>query len=97
MRYLTIVNGALFALFASLAVVMGVVCIMYLVYLNAEPRLQSEWPAVLASTVIFAVLGVTSGFGFFGLLRGKSWRWIAQAVLLLSLIPGYLTLVKLYT
>lgn len=97
MRYLTIVNGALFALFAALALVMGVVCILYLPYLETTPRLQSEWPSVLTTTAVFTLLTVSTGFGFYGLLRARSWRWIAQLLLLLTVVPGLLLLGRLYT
>lgn len=87
-RYLTIINAALFALFASLAVVLGVVCIMYFFWLESSPRLQSEWHTVKFSTLLFAVLTVLAGTSFLGLLREYRWRWPALAIFVIALAPA---------
>lgn len=85
MRYLLILDAALFALAATMAVVLGVVVILYSVHTELSARVGSELPDVAAATISFAMLALVLGAAFWSLLRQKRWHWWAQAASALSL------------
>lgn len=88
MKSLQIFNGVMLAVAAAFAVTMGVVALIYGVYVGSEPRLREDWPAVLAVTGIFFVLTVIAGLAFHAQRKAWSGRWIAQAVMLAGFVAG---------
>lgn len=88
MKSLQIFNAVMLALAAAFAVTMGVVALIYAVYLGSEPRLQEDWPAVLAVTEVFGALTVMAALTFHAQRRSKSWRWIAQGMMVASFAAG---------
>ena len=58
MRQLFILNCALLALASVLALVLGVVCLIYVVYMGDMPGLRSEFPFLVISALLF--MGVAS-------------------------------------
>lgn len=92
MRQLFILNCALLALASVMALVLGVVCLIYAVYLGEMPKLRAEFPFLIVSALLF--MGVASAMavatwtlrrallsGQFGLLTG-----IGQAIGLGSIV-----------
>jgi hypothetical protein len=79
-KYLQILNLAVLALGAALALVMAVVCLLYGVHLDTEPRLRQEFTGLLTLTAGFAGFGAAGALAFFG-HRGR-WmlRWPLQAL-----------------
>lgn len=97
MRYLLILDAALFALAATLAVVLGVVLLMYGVYADTSTRVAAEIPTLAAAMSAFALLAVPLGLAFWSLLRRKPWLWWAQAVAAVVLALGSMFLFDLFT
>lgn len=95
LKTLKIVNAALLALFATLALVLAVVWLLYAVNLEAAPRLKPQMPTLSAMLGIFFVLTLFAGTAFHGLRRARPWRWIAQAAFAGALAPAALLLYRL--
>lgn len=95
MKALLIVDAALCALAATLALVLGVVLILYGVHTDLSSRVGAEMPMLTAVTGCFAVLAVALGLAFWGQLRRLAWRWWAQAVAAVAVIAGSLFLYRL--
>lgn len=96
MKYLLILNAALFALTATIGVVLCVVCLMYGVNLGSAPSVQREMPALIAATLTFCGLAALLGLGFWGLLRQRPWRWIGELVGALALVGSSMYLYGLF-
>lgn len=94
-RYLMIVHGALLALFATMALVLAVVWLLYAVNVDEAPRIASQLPKLGGLALGFTVLAVSGGLSFFGQLRGWRLRWLALAAFLLVLLPGLLLISRL--
>ena len=84
MIFLRWLNAGLLIFGASMGLMLGVVCLIYAVYLDSAPQLREEWPLLLRSTVLFCLLAAVAGLAFRGLLRSTRWRWYAQALLALT-------------
>jgi hypothetical protein len=70
MKVMTIPTGVVLAFSATMAVVLGVVCLMMGFNLDAAPGLRGEWPMLLAAAGAFAVATVVAGVAWFSLRRG---------------------------
>ena len=79
MKHLQIFNAVLLATGAALGLVLAVVCLIYSFYLDGEPRLQADMPALLSLTGGFTGLAVTAALAFRGHQQQWTWRWLAQA------------------
>jgi hypothetical protein len=88
MKLLRAFNGLLFALSATFALTMGVVCLMYAVNLDTAPRVRAEWPTVARTTATFWMLTLFSGLAWWSVRRGFSWRWVAQGLSLTALVAA---------
>lgn len=82
MIFLRWLNAGLLLFGLSMMVTLGVVCILYAFYLDSEPRLREDWPALVSATLMFAGLSLAAAIAFRGLLRDASWKWAGQALLL---------------
>lgn len=71
-------NGALALLGGAMALTLGVVCILYAAHLDAAPRMRAEWPLLVVSTLMFALLAFAGAAAFQGLRRNAGWKWWAQ-------------------
>ena len=82
---LAILTGILLGSCAAIGV--GLVIVLFLFYLLADdyPRLATEYDALLRSTVIFLGMTAICAVSFVGLIRHRTWRWIAQAVMWVGL------------
>ncbi len=78
---LAFITGILLGTSASIASGLVVVLILFLLLADRHPRLASEYPALLESTGIFAVMTVICAISFIGLLRRRRWRWWAQGMM----------------
>ncbi|MES0874208.1 hypothetical protein [Sinimarinibacterium thermocellulolyticum] len=95
MKAVQIFNAVALALCATFAVTLGVVALIYAIYLDASPRMRAEWPTVAAVTAVFWVLSVFTGLAFLAQRRLWSFRWPAQAASVLALVVGALLLIDL--
>lgn len=86
MNYLRLVNALLLAAAVTMALVLGVVSLIYAIYAGETPRLGRELPGLLTITGVFAVYALVAGFALVGVLRRRWWLWLGQgAVLLVSI------------
>lgn len=53
MRQVFILNCALLALSSVMALVLGVVCLIYAIYMGERPELRSEFPFLVVSALLF--------------------------------------------
>lgn len=95
MKHLQILNLVLAALAATLALVLGVVCILYLANLDAAPKMQRELPRLLALTLMFSVLGGYAALVWWAQRARKPWAAWSQAALAPVLAAGYLAFVNI--
>lgn len=95
MKALMIVDAALCALAATLALVIGVVLILYGFHTDLSARIPAQMPMLATIMVCFALLAGALGLAFWSQLRRRAWRWWAQAVALLAVFGGSLFLYRL--
>lgn len=85
MNYLRLVNALLLAAAVTMALVLGVVSLIYAIYADETPRLGRDLPGLLTITGVFVAYAAVTGFALLGLLRERWWRWLGQgAVLMVS-------------
>jgi hypothetical protein len=70
---------------ASIALVLVMVVVKFALTAGSEPAIGREYPDLLSTAGLFALLAAVAGTAFVGLQRERSWRWIAQAALWLVL------------
>ena len=86
MRYLQMLNVALLLLGAAMAVNLGVVCLLYWVHVESEPRIAADLPRLYALTALFTALALAAALPFLGHRRGWSTRWLLQGLPVLPLV-----------
>lgn len=86
MKYLQIFNVALLVLGASMAVNLAVVCLLYGVHLESEPRLAADMPRLYFLTALFTGLGAGATVAFLGHRRTWPGRWLLQGLPVLPIV-----------
>lgn len=84
MKYLQITNLALLALGTTLMTVLAVECLIYAIYLDADPIVRRQLPFVLELTVLLGVFSAAALVAYVGHRKHSGWRWPAQALPLLA-------------
>lgn len=79
MRYLLILDAALFALAATLAMVLGVVWILLSFHTELSARIGSDMQTVATVVGLFTLIAGVQWLAFWTLWRDLQWRWWAQA------------------
>ena len=79
--FLGIISGTVIAIAFGLCVV----CLIFWILRNEEPRLLAEVNSLAISTGIFLVLSVFASFSFIASLKRYPWRYVPMAALALSL------------
>lgn len=79
-------TAALALMGLSIALCLGVVCLMYFFYMDIEPRLRYDWPKLLLTTELFLIIGGVAAVAFWALHRRNRWLWPMQAVLALTVL-----------
>ena len=97
MKYLLILDAALFALAVTLAVVLAVVLLMYSVYAETSASVAAGIPTLATAMTAFGVVAIPLGVAFWSLLRRKAWLWWAQAAAAVMLVLGSMFLFDLFT
>lgn len=97
MKALVILDSAVLALMATIAVVLGVVCLMYAVYAENSSKVSAELPLLLLSTAVFAGLSLVWGAALIGALRRRRWLWPAQGGAVVALLVAALVLYSRYS
>jgi hypothetical protein len=78
-------TGVVLGSAASIALVLAMVVVIFALSSGVHPEIGAEYPRLLATAGLFAVLAGIAGAAFAGLQRGRSWRWYAQAAMWLAL------------
>lgn len=67
---------------ASITFALVGVAVVYAVLGSDYPRLRTEFPTLLSSLGLFVVLTAVAAASFYGQLRTRRWRHLANAALL---------------
>jgi hypothetical protein len=78
MRPLAVLNAIVFGSAAAITFGLLGVVVIFLVLKGSNPAMGSEFPALLRSSAVFAVLAAVSGASLLSLLKTLKWRWLAQ-------------------
>ena len=85
MKYLQIINAVFAALGTTMLVTLGVVWILYAVYVGDAPQLRGEMQGLVPLIAWFAGLALAAGAAFLSQRRVWAMRWIVQLTPLLPL------------
>jgi hypothetical protein len=85
MRPLGFLTGVVLGSAAAIALVLLMVVVTFALSARSQPAVGAEYPGLLASAALFAVLAAAAALAFVGLQRERRWRWIAQAAMWLVL------------
>ena len=86
MRPLSVLTGILLGSCLSIAFSLGAVLIVFTVLGNDHPRLEQEFPPLLASFAIFSLMTAICAASFYTLIKGHRTRWIAQVAMWTALL-----------
>ena len=91
MRPLGFLTGVVLGSAASIALVLLMVVVVFVLAPRGQPAIGEEYPGLLVSAGLFGMLAAVAATAFAGLQRERPWRWAAQALmwLLLAAIAGY--------
>jgi hypothetical protein len=78
MRPLAVLNAILFGSAAAITFGLGGVLVIFLVLQGEYPQMRAEFPVLVRSSALFALLATVSGASLLGLLQGRRWRWLAH-------------------
>lgn len=78
-------TGVVLGSAASIALVLAMVVVIFALWSGAQPAIGAEYPTLLATAGLFAVLAGIAGAAFAGLQRRLPWRWYAQVAMWLAL------------
>lgn len=79
------VTGVILGSAVSIALVLAMVVVIFVLSPGAGPAVGTEYPRLLLTAGLFAVLAALAGAAFSGLQRRRPWRWHAQAAMWLAL------------
>jgi len=85
MRPLGFLTGVVLGSAASIALVLLLVVLTLALAATRHPAPGHEYPELLVSAALFAVLAAVSAAAFVGLQRERPWRWFAQTAMWLCL------------
>ena len=78
-------TGVVLGSAASIALVLVMVVVIFALSAGAQAAIGREYPELLATAGLFALLAALSAAAFVGLQRERPWRWLAQAAMWLAL------------
>ncbi|MCG8435927.1 MAG: hypothetical protein MJA83_18055 [Gammaproteobacteria bacterium] len=85
MRPLAVINGIILGTCSAIFIGLAVTVFIFYVLGNEDPALASEIPALQKSTLIFLGMTCVSTASFIGQLKSASWRWYAQATVIVGI------------
>lgn len=85
MRPLGFLTGVVLGSAAAISAVLGMVVVIFALTAGQQPVVSREYPGLLVSAGLFAVLAAAAGAAFVGLQRDRPWRWLAQAAMWLAM------------
>jgi len=86
MRPLGFLTGVVLGSAGAIALVLVMVVAVFTLAPGATPALADEYPSLLTSAGLFAVLAAAAAAAFAGLQRERPWRYAAQGVMWLVLV-----------
>jgi len=81
MSPLAVLNAIIFGSSAAISFGLLGVVVIFLVLKGSNPVMNDEFPALVRSSAVFAVLATVSGASLWSLLKTRQWRWWAQAAM----------------
>lgn len=78
-------TGVVLGSSASIALVLVMVVVIFALSGNSHAPVVREYPGLLFTAGLFALLAALSAAAFLGLQRERRWRWFAQAAMWLAL------------
>ena len=81
MKPLTIITGFVLGTAAAITLGLAVVILIFVLSGLDQPIIKYEFPPLVSSVMLFALLTVVSAASFVSMLKHKPWRWWAQAVM----------------
>jgi hypothetical protein len=94
-KYLQITNLALLALGLTLTLVVAVECLIYAVYLGADPLISRQLPMLLEFTAVLGAFSLASFLAYAGHRGQWKLRWLTQLLPILGIAGTIATLVSL--
>ena len=86
MNFLRVWTAGIALIAVCVALSLAVVCLQFYLYMDLEPRLQHEWPALLQTTIGFCVLSAIAGVAFWTVSRQRRGIWLMQFAMLLGIV-----------
>jgi hypothetical protein len=81
MRPLAVLNAIVFGSAAAITFGLAGVLVIFLVLQGQYPQMRAEFPVLVRSSALFALLAGISGASLLGMLKGRRWRWLAHAAM----------------
>ncbi len=81
----TVLLGIISGTVIAIAFGLCIVCLVFWILRNEEPRLLAEVDSLMLSTGIFLILSIMASLSFFGSLKRLSWRHGPMLALWVSL------------
>ena len=83
MRPLAVLNAIVFG--SATAITFGLVgvLVIFLVLQGEYPQMRAEFPVLVRSSALFALLAGVSGASLLGMLKDRRWRWLAHVGMVL--------------
>lgn len=79
-------TGVVLGSAVSIAVVLGMILVIYLMLATDHPRVLEEYGGLVQALVLFSILTAASAVAFLGLQRRTGWRWVAQGAMWLAFL-----------
>jgi hypothetical protein len=83
MRPLAVLNAIVFGSAAAITFGLVGVLVIFLVLQGEYPQMRDEFPVLVRSSALFALLAGVSGASLLGMLKDRRWRWLAHVGMVL--------------
>lgn len=79
----------------TMAMIMGVVCFLYYLYLDSAPALREQLPLLVNLVGLFVTLGLLGLAAFIPMRRNNRWVWPTQILLAVGAVAITMTFWRL--
>jgi hypothetical protein len=80
-RPLAVLNAIVFGSAAAITFGLAGVLVIFLVLQGEYPQMRAEFPVLVRSSALFALLAAVSGASLLGTLKERRWRRLAHAAM----------------
>jgi hypothetical protein len=91
MNFLRWWTVALMLFGATMSLCIGVVCLLYVIYIDSSPEIRGELPLLEKMVGLFLILFLLGGSAVIPLWRKNRWLWPTQALLLVGTVTVGIT------